>query len=71
MLPEVTPASHAAALQEDLCRAGVEPYAWVLNKNVLAAGTHDPLLAARLVDERKQIERMSGARPSASSRCRG
>ena len=59
-LPEVTPVSQAAALQEDLRRANIEPYAWVLNKSVLAAGTRDPLLAARLVGERKQIERMSG-----------
>ncbi|CAN5127754.1 arsenical pump-driving ATPase [soil metagenome] len=58
-LPEVTPVSQAAALQEDLRRASVEPYAWVLNKSVLAAGTHDPLLAARLAGECKQIERMS------------
>ncbi len=58
-LPELTPVSQAAALQEDLRRASVEPYAWVLNKSVLAAGTHDPLLAARLAGERKQIERMS------------
>ena len=58
-LPEVTPVSQAAALQEDLRRASVEPYAWVLNKSVLAAGTRDPLLAARLAGERKQIERMS------------
>nr|WP_295074692.1 arsenical pump-driving ATPase [uncultured Roseateles sp.] len=58
-LPEVTPVSQAAALQEDLRRASVEPYAWVLNKSVLAAGTQDPLLAARLAGERKQIERMN------------
>jgi len=32
----------------------------VLNKSVVAAGTHDPLLAARLAGERKQMERMSG-----------
>ena len=57
-LPEATPVSQAAALQDDLRRASVEPYAWVLNKSVLAAGTHDPLLAARLAGERKQIERM-------------
>jgi arsenite-transporting ATPase len=59
-LPEVTPVSQAAALQDDLRRAGIEPYAWVLNKSVLAAGTSDRLLAARLAGERKQIERMSG-----------
>jgi arsenite/tail-anchored protein-transporting ATPase len=58
-LPEVTPVSQAAALQDDLRRARIEPYAWVLNKSVLAAGTHDPLLQARLVGERRQIERLS------------
>jgi arsenite/tail-anchored protein-transporting ATPase len=57
-LPEATPVSQAAALQEDLRRAKVEPYAWVLNKSVLAAGTKDPLLAARLAGERRQIERL-------------
>lgn len=58
-LPEVTPVSQAAALQEDLRRAGIEPYAWVLNKSVLAAGTRDPLLAARLAGERQQMQRMA------------
>ncbi|MCA3262568.1 MAG: arsenical pump-driving ATPase [Telmatospirillum sp.] len=57
-LPEATPVSQAAELQEDLRRAGIEPYAWVLNKSVLAAGTRDPLLAARLAGERRQIARM-------------
>jgi arsenite-transporting ATPase len=58
-LPEVTPVSQAAALQDDLRRAGIEPHAWVLNKSVLAAGTRDPLLQARLAGERQQIERLS------------
>ncbi len=58
-LPEVTPVSQAAALQQDLQRASIEPYAWVLNKSVLAAGTSDPLLAARLAGERQQMARMS------------
>jgi arsenite-transporting ATPase len=58
-LPEVTPVSQAAALQEDLRRARIEPYAWVLNKSVLAAGTRDPLLAARLAGELEQIDRMA------------
>jgi len=58
-LPEVTPVSQAAALQDDLRRASIEPYAWVLNKSVLAAGTRDPLLAARLAGEAKQMERMA------------
>jgi arsenite-transporting ATPase len=58
-LPEVTPVSQAAALQDDLRRARIEPYAWVLNKSVLAAGTHDPLLQARLGGECKQIKRLT------------
>jgi len=58
-LPEITPVSQAAALQDDLRRAGIEPYAWVLNKSVLAAGTRDPLLATRLAGERKQMVRMA------------
>jgi arsenite/tail-anchored protein-transporting ATPase len=58
-LPEATPVSQAEALQEDLRRAKIEPYAWVLNKSILAAGTHDPLLAARLAGERKQMARMA------------
>ena len=58
-LPEVTPVSQAAALQDDLRRAGIEPHAWVVNKSILAAGTRDPLLRARLDGERRQLERMA------------
>ena len=58
-LPEVTPVSQAAALQEDLRRARIEPYAWVINKSIAAAGTRDPLLSARLQGERRQIERVT------------
>lgn len=58
-LPEVTPVSQAAALQDDLRRASIEPYAWVINKSVAAAGTRDPLLEARLAGERKQLSRIA------------
>lgn len=57
-LPEVTPVSQAAALQDDLRRARIEPFAWVLNKSVLAAGTNDPLLQARLAGEAQQVARL-------------
>lgn len=57
-LPETTPVSQAAALQEDLRRAGVEPHAWILNRSVLAAGTRDPLLQARLQGEARQVARI-------------
>ena len=58
-LPEVTPVSQAAALQEDLRRAKIEPYAWMLNRSVLAAHTRDPLLRARLQGEVKQMKRIN------------
>nr|WP_223300339.1 arsenical pump-driving ATPase [Methyloversatilis sp. RAC08] len=58
-LPEVTPVSQAAALQDDLRRAQIEPLAWVVNKSILAAGTRDPLLSARLDGERAQMARIA------------
>ena len=58
-LPETTPVSQAQALQEDLRRANIEPFAWVINKSVLAAGTRDPLLAARLAGEQTQMDRVA------------
>jgi arsenite-transporting ATPase len=57
-LPETTPVSEAAALQEDLRRAGIEPFGWVINKSLAASGTHDPLLRLRLARERTQIARV-------------
>jgi arsenite/tail-anchored protein-transporting ATPase len=58
-LPETTPVSQAAALQDDLRRAKIEPYAWVINKSMAAAGTTDPLLAARLQVEQQQMQRIA------------
>ncbi|MDH4446304.1 MAG: arsenical pump-driving ATPase [Acidovorax sp.] len=58
-LPEVTPVSQAAALQDDLRRARIEPWAWVINKSVAATGTTDPLLQARLAGERQQTARIA------------
>jgi len=46
-LPETTPVLEAAALQADLRRAGIEPYAWVINQSLAAAEPRDPLLVAR------------------------
>ena len=57
-LAETTPVSQAAALQDDLRRAKIEPYAWIINRSLFAAGTHDPLLRQRLIGERQQIHRV-------------
>jgi arsenite-transporting ATPase len=46
-LPEATPVHEAAALQADLKRAQIEPFAWVINQSFIEAQTSDPLLRAR------------------------
>ena len=55
-LAETTPVREAAALQADLRRAGVEPFAWVVNRSLAAARPTDPLLAARAAAEVPEIE---------------
>jgi arsenite-transporting ATPase len=57
-LPETTPVSEAASLQDDLRRAGIEPFGWVINKSLAVSGTRDPLLRLRLDQERAQIARV-------------
>ena len=57
-LAETTPVLQAQALQEDLRRAQIEPFAWLINKSLWAANTHDPLLQARLMGEAKQIAKV-------------
>jgi len=59
-LPEATPVSQAAALQDDLRRARIEPWAWVINKSLAATGTAEPLLQARLAGEQRQAARIAG-----------
>ena len=50
-LPEPTPVHEAAHLQEDLKRAEINPYAWVINRSLLASGTKDPILNLRAQNE--------------------
>jgi len=57
-LPETTPVSEAAALEKDLRRAGIEPYAWIINRVLADCGTTDPLLRRRMVAEAAQIDRV-------------
>ena len=54
-LAETTPVSEAAQLQADLRRAEIEPYAWVINSSLAAAGSSDPLLRQRIAGELIQI----------------
>ncbi|MGL4710990.1 MAG: ArsA-related P-loop ATPase [Shewanella sp.] len=57
-LPETTPVLEAANLQEDLRRAGIEPWAWLINNSLAVARTTSPLLKIRARHERGQIEKV-------------
>ena len=54
-LAETTPVLEAANLQADLRRAGIEPWAWVINTSVAAASTTSPLLRQRAANELREI----------------
>ncbi len=54
-LPEATPVHEAADLQDDLRRAHIEPFAWVINQSLLHCGTCDPLLQGREASERRYL----------------
>ena len=55
-LAETTPVLEAAGLQADLRRAGIEPWAWIINNSVAAAHPLSPLLRQRAYNELREIE---------------
>lgn len=55
-LAETTPVLEAANLQTDLRRAGIEPWAWVINSSMVAAAVTSPLLVARAHNELREID---------------
>jgi arsenite-transporting ATPase len=47
-LPETTPMREAGDLQNDLKRASIQPYAWLINQGLsMLSGISDPLLKSR------------------------
>ena len=57
-LAEATPVYEAGRLQDDLRRAGIEPYGWVVNASLAASGTTHAVLAARARLEWPQLRRV-------------
>jgi len=57
-LPESTPVEEARALQEDLLRAGIAPWGWIVNRSLAAAAPSDPLLVHRAAQELPLIRRV-------------
>ncbi len=60
-LAETTPVLEAESLQADLRRAGIEPWAWVINNSVAAAHPHSPLLRKRAQNELAEVEKVASA----------
>jgi arsenite-transporting ATPase len=58
-LPEATPVHEAERLQGDLARAGIKPWAWVVEQSLLASGSRDPLLSLRGAYEIPFIRRVA------------
>lgn len=55
-LAETTPVLEAENLQADLLRAGIHPWAWIINNSIAAANPHSVLLQRRADHERHAIE---------------
>jgi arsenite-transporting ATPase len=55
-LAETTPVLEAANLQNDLRRAGIEPWAWVINNSIAATTVASPLLRQRAMNEVREID---------------
>ncbi|QDU52278.1 arsenical pump-driving ATPase [Gimesia panareensis] len=63
-LPEATPVHEAAALQRDLRRAEIEPYAWVVNQVLSPLPITDPLLRQRQSNEQKYLREVTETQAS-------
>jgi arsenite-transporting ATPase len=58
-LPEATPVHEAAKLQQDLVRAGIRPFAWIINQSLAPLAVHDPVLLARKRHETPYIREVT------------
>lgn len=58
-LPEATPVHEATQLQEDLRRAEIEPFAWIVNQSLQPLPVSDPVLEQRKHNEIPYIREVS------------
>lgn len=58
-LAESTPVTEAVELTDDLARAGIRPWAWVINNSLAAAAPTSPLLRRRARGEAAEIQRVT------------
>jgi arsenite-transporting ATPase len=57
-LPEATPVQEACDLQKDLERAGIAPYAWIVNQSLTPLVVSNQVIAARRRNEMPYIEKV-------------
>lgn len=58
-LPEATPTHEAKTLQEDLERANIKPYGWIINQSFAASKTSEPVLISKGLHELTYIEEIT------------
>lgn len=58
-LAETTPVLEAAELQDDLQRAGITPWAWIVNNSIAAASPRSSFLRQRAANELTEIARVA------------
>ena len=57
--PEATPVHEAAALQRDLERAEIRPFAWVINQSLSPLPVSDPVLRQRRAQEARYLREVT------------
>jgi arsenite-transporting ATPase len=57
-LPEMTPVQEARQLERDLERAGISPYAWIINQSLAPLDITDSFLAAKRQEEFQYINQV-------------
>ena len=59
-LPEATPVHEARALQRDLERADIRPFAWIVNQSLTPLTVSDPVLVSRRAHEAPWLAEVKG-----------
>ena len=62
-LPEATPIHEAMQLERDLTRAGIHPFAWLVNQSLTQLTVTDPVLRSRQAGEAKHLNELLNHAP--------
>ena len=62
-LPEATPIHEAMQLERDLARAGIHPFAWLVNQSLTPLTVTDPVLRSRQAGEAKHLNELLNHAP--------